>query len=175
MNTVSYLLGVPVDYYVGFGMNVVKEVVNAMGGVDYDVDISFTLNGRETVEGYQHMDGQQVLDYCRWRKGGRGDIDRIDRQQRIPGSPSLSRCSRPTRSRTSPTSTPRCRRTSTRTWIRSRSRPWPGSPRTCPWTTSPATPCRATAQYVGSTSYYIVYQNEKNEMVQEIFGVEARL
>ena len=83
MNTVSDLLGVKIDYYVGFGMNVVKDVVNAMGGVDYDVDIAFTLCGRETKTGMQHMDGQQVLDYCRWRKGGRGDVDRVDRQQRM--------------------------------------------------------------------------------------------
>lgn len=83
MKTVSDLLGVRVDYYVGFGMNVVKEVVDAMGGVYYDVDIEFTMNGRETKKGYQHMDGQKVLDYCRYRKGGRGDVDRVDRQQRI--------------------------------------------------------------------------------------------
>lgn len=83
MKTVSDLLGVRVDYYVGFGMNVVKEVVDAMGGVYYDVDIEFTMNGRETKKGYQYMDGQKVLDYCRFRKGGRGDVDRVDRQQRI--------------------------------------------------------------------------------------------
>ena len=41
------------------------------------------LRPRETKKGMQHMDGQQVLDYCRWRKGGRGDVDRVDRQQRM--------------------------------------------------------------------------------------------
>jgi len=83
INTVQNLTGVRVDYYVGFGMNVVKEVVNAMGGVDYDCDIEFTMCGRYTAKGMQHMDGQKVLDYCRFRKGGRGDVDRVDRQQRM--------------------------------------------------------------------------------------------
>ena len=78
--TVSKLLGVPVDYYVGFNMNVVKEVVDAMGGVDYEVDIEVTMNGRELHPGFQHLDGQAVLDYCRQRKGS-SDIARVGRQQ----------------------------------------------------------------------------------------------
>lgn len=83
MGTVSYLLGgIPISYYVGFNMNVVKEVVNAMGGVYYNVDTYVYMNGRELFEGYQHLDGQGVLDYCRLRKGS-SDLDRIDRQQRM--------------------------------------------------------------------------------------------
>lgn len=54
MNTVEHLLGVQVDYYVGFGMNVVKKVVDAVGGVDYDVDIAMTMNGRKLEKGQQH-------------------------------------------------------------------------------------------------------------------------
>ncbi len=81
-NTVSKLLGVPIDYYVGFNMNVVKEVVNAMGGVDYDVDVEVTMNGRKLYPGLQHLDGQGVLDYCRQRKGS-SDIARVGRQQKM--------------------------------------------------------------------------------------------
>lgn len=83
MGTISYLLGgIPIHYYVGFNMNVVKDVVNAMDGVDYYVDVEVKMNGRELHVGYQHLDGQAVLDYCRMRKGS-SDIERIDRQQRI--------------------------------------------------------------------------------------------
>ncbi len=83
MGTVKYLFGgIPVDYYIGFNMNVVKQVVDAMGGVDYDVDIDVTMNGRTLQPGMQHMDGQAVLDYARQRKGS-SDIARVDRQQRI--------------------------------------------------------------------------------------------
>lgn len=80
--TVEKLIGVKIGYYCGFNMNVVKEVVNAMGGVDYDVDIEVKMNGRELHPGMQHLDGQGVLDYCRQRKGS-SDIARIDRQQRM--------------------------------------------------------------------------------------------
>ena len=81
--TVSKLLGgIPVDYYLGFNMNVVKQVVDAMGGVDYNVDVAVNMNGRTLQPGQQHLDGQQVLDYCRQRKGS-SDIARVDRQQRM--------------------------------------------------------------------------------------------
>ncbi|MGI5878947.1 MAG: LCP family protein [Christensenellales bacterium] len=84
VNTVSaFLDGIPIDYYVGFDMNVVKQVINIMGGVWYDVDISFTMAGRPMKTGYQLLNGQQVLDYCRWRYSAGGDIGRIDRQQRM--------------------------------------------------------------------------------------------
>jgi len=81
--TVSKLLGgVPINYYVGFNMNVVKQVVDAMGGVDYYVDIPVTMNGRTLEIGQQHLDGQAVLDYCRMRKGS-SDIARVERQQNM--------------------------------------------------------------------------------------------
>lgn len=81
--TVSKLLGgVPVNYYVGFNMNVVKQVVDAMGGVDYYVDIPVSMNGRTLEVGQQHLDGQGVLDYCRMRKGS-SDIARVERQQNM--------------------------------------------------------------------------------------------
>ena len=82
MSTIEQLMKVNVDYYCAFNMNVVKEVVDAMGGVDYDVDVEVTMNGRTLSPGFQHLDGQGVLDYCRQRKGS-SDIARIDRQQRM--------------------------------------------------------------------------------------------
>lgn len=83
MGTVSQLFGdVPVNYYVGFDMQVVKDVVNAMGGVDYDVDVEVNMNGRTLSPGFQHLDGQAVLDYCRQRKGS-SDIARVKRQQNM--------------------------------------------------------------------------------------------
>lgn len=62
IKTVSNLFGgVKIHHYVGFDMNVVKEVINAMGGVDYDVDIEVSMNGRKLHPGQQHLDGQAVL------------------------------------------------------------------------------------------------------------------
>lgn len=83
MKTVSMLLGdIPINYYVGFDMNVVKDVVNAMGGVEYNIDTEVNMNGRTYALGLQHLDGQGVLDYSRQRHGS-SDIARVDRQQRI--------------------------------------------------------------------------------------------
>lgn len=82
-HTVELLLGVPVDYYLGVNMEGLKHVVNAIGGVDYDVDVKISLNGRVLEKGYQHLNGQQVLDYCRARKGISTDVGRNDRQQRM--------------------------------------------------------------------------------------------
>lgn len=84
METVSHFLGgIPIDYYVGVDMNVVKDFVDIMDGIYYDVDVRVKLGSRVIEKGYQHLDGQQVLDYARFRKTARGDIDRIERQQKI--------------------------------------------------------------------------------------------
>ena len=67
-----------------------KGLVNTIGGVDFDINIDFDLNGRKYKKGVQHMDGQAVLDYLRVRKEGNidesgedGDLNRIDRQKRM--------------------------------------------------------------------------------------------
>ena len=81
--TVELLFQVPIDYYAGVNMEGLKAVVDALGGVDYDVDVEIHLNGRMLETGMQHLDGQQVLDYCRARKGISTDVGRNDRQQRM--------------------------------------------------------------------------------------------
>ena len=86
METVSTTLGgIPVNYYIGVEMQAVKDIVDIIGGVWYDVDYEIDMNGRHLDTGYQLLDGQAVLDYCRARKGitSGTDIDRIDRQQRL--------------------------------------------------------------------------------------------
>ena len=86
MKTVSMLMGgIPVNNYVCFDMDVVMDVVNAMGGIDYDVDVAFDLDGRSLKTGLQHLDGQQVLDYCRVRESitGGTDIARTARQRKM--------------------------------------------------------------------------------------------
>lgn len=172
MNTVSDLLGVKVDYYVGFGMNVVKEVVDAMGGVDYDVDIEFTMNGRKTEKGLQHMDGQKVLDYCRFRKGGRGDVDRVDRQQRIlfaifetmlktnqvKNIPDIY-----TAVQENIDTNLDVMQIATLAYFAKDLSMDQIARHTVP----------GNGQYVGAKSYYIIYQDNKNQMVKEIFGVNG--
>lgn len=84
METVSkFIGGIPVDYYMGVDMTVFKDVIDLIGGVEYDVDVPCIMNGRELEAGLQILSGQQVLDYARNRNTGMADIDRIDRQQRV--------------------------------------------------------------------------------------------
>ncbi|NLV20810.1 MAG: LCP family protein [Syntrophomonadaceae bacterium] len=84
---VSDLLGVPVNYYVitnfaGFG-----KIVDILGGVDLDVetnmvhwDVSYSINLKK---GYQHLNGDQALQYVRYRGGPTADIGRTQRQQKF--------------------------------------------------------------------------------------------
>ena len=53
--------GIAVDYYYAVDMGAVKGLVNTIGGVDFDIDIGFDLQGREYKKGLQHMDGQAVF------------------------------------------------------------------------------------------------------------------
>ena len=75
--------GIPVPYYVGVDMDGLVALVDAMGGVDYDMDIEFEGTRGTIYEGYQHLDSQQVLDYLRVRKGFGTDVDRQERQRQL--------------------------------------------------------------------------------------------
>ncbi len=85
----EWMLGgeIPVDYYYAVDMNAVKGLVDAVGGVDFDLDLDFKIQGRSYVKGKQHMNGQAVLDYLRVRKnlgkGEEGDLNRINRQKKM--------------------------------------------------------------------------------------------
>jgi len=77
--------GIPVDYYYAVSMPVVKELVDIIGGVEYEIEMDFSMQGREYKAGKQFLDGQAVLDYCRVRKdiAESGDAHRVNRQKEI--------------------------------------------------------------------------------------------
>ncbi len=82
----SWMLGgIPVNYYYAVTMPAVKELVDVVGGVDYDMEIAFTMMGRSYSVGPTHLSGQGVLDYLRVRKNvqGSGDLNRINRQKEM--------------------------------------------------------------------------------------------
>ena len=80
-----------IDKYIAVTMPAVKELTDAIGGIDYNVDVNFRIQGREYKKGMQHLNGQGVLDYCRVRKNSGtgyisekgGDLNRVDRQRRM--------------------------------------------------------------------------------------------
>lgn len=85
MRSVETVLGdkIPINFYVGVDIPALKDLVDTLGGVDYNVDVRIDLNGRVIEPGMQHLDGQQVVDYCRARKGIDNDLGRVDRQKNI--------------------------------------------------------------------------------------------
>ncbi len=96
-DTVSEILGIPIDYYFGLDFQGFRDMINAVGGVDVNVPDSFTARypvnddpkinaGWTTVhftKGPQHMDGNRALEYARAREGT--DFARSRRQRQILG------------------------------------------------------------------------------------------
>ncbi|NLA11417.1 MAG: LCP family protein [Firmicutes bacterium] len=82
----DFLGGVPVHYYISLDMDGVVEIIDRLGGFYYDVDVECKTNygrGRTYLEkGYQHLNGNQFLNYVRYRAAD-GDLSRAERQQRI--------------------------------------------------------------------------------------------
>lgn len=81
---IEELLGVKVDYYASLNMNVLKKVVNAVGGVTVDNSFAFDYEGHHFKKGKQTLNGDEALKYSRMRyEDPRGDYGRQYRQQQI--------------------------------------------------------------------------------------------
>jgi len=82
-------MGIPIEHYVRFDFDSFREVVNALGGVEVDVDCPFTGYLRDyggwmrLAPGSHRLNGDQALIYVRDRKVSGGDLDRARRQQRF--------------------------------------------------------------------------------------------
>jgi polyisoprenyl-teichoic acid--peptidoglycan teichoic acid transferase len=74
--------GVPVERYVIVDFGGFKHVINAMGGVEVDVEDEIPPK-YGIKDGLQTLNGAQALFYARYRGTGGGDLDRIEHQQRL--------------------------------------------------------------------------------------------
>ena len=90
-DTLGYLYGIPINYFVEVDFTGFKTVVDALGGVTVNVQVPVVDdyypgdNGTLRVyiqTGVQHMTGSQALIYARSRHGS-SDFDRAARQQRV--------------------------------------------------------------------------------------------
>ena len=94
--TVSNTLEIPIHYYLKTNFSGLKNLVDAVGGVDVDVkerlrDPEYPCDADQTKScgldiraGIQHMDGTTALQYVRCRKGTCGnDFGRAARQQEL--------------------------------------------------------------------------------------------
>ncbi|QNQ82791.1 LytR family transcriptional regulator [Lactobacillus sp. PV037] len=81
--TVSKLLNTPVDYTMEVQMDALKNLVDALGGVDVKVPFTFTYNDH-FKKGWRHLSGSQALNYVRMRHDDpRGDYGRQKRQRQV--------------------------------------------------------------------------------------------
>ncbi len=90
---ITRLLGIPVDYYVTVDLRAFVELVNAIGGVDFDIPVNMDYDDPyqdlhiHFQSGLRHLDGAEALQVVRWRQNNDGtgyataDIGRIGTQQ----------------------------------------------------------------------------------------------
>lgn len=84
----SWLLGgIEVSKYCAVDMNTMIALGDAIGGVDFDLDMSYTgHSGKKYYTGMQHLDGLDIMDYLRARKNATRagtDIGRTGRQRAL--------------------------------------------------------------------------------------------
>lgn len=90
---IHQLLGFDFDKYIVFSFDAIEQFADIVGGVDYDVPINMYYDDPSQdlhihfTKGQQHLDGEEVVEFLRWRKNNdgtgypQGDIDRIAKQQ----------------------------------------------------------------------------------------------
>ncbi|WP_159723061.1 LCP family glycopolymer transferase [Enterococcus sp. CSURQ0835] len=84
MNTIENLLDIPIDHYVTINMRGLKDLVNAVGGIEVDNKRTFTLDGIKVKKGKQTLYGKKALAYARMRyEDPEGDVGRQKRQREV--------------------------------------------------------------------------------------------
>nr|WP_270287146.1 LCP family protein [Enterococcus casseliflavus] len=84
MNTVEKFLDIPIDHYVSINMAGLKELVDAVGGIEVNNEITFSQDGFDFAIGRTSLNGEQALAYSRMRyEDPNGDYGRQERQRKI--------------------------------------------------------------------------------------------
>ena len=90
-DTVEKFIGVPMDHYVIINIKAFQRIIDALGGIDINVEKRMFYedpwddDGGLVIDlrpGQQHMDGKTAVTYVRYRDE-EGDIGRIGRQQKF--------------------------------------------------------------------------------------------
>lgn len=77
-DTISDMLGIPIDFYVGINMDGFKVLVDELGGIEFNVPVHMSYDDPTQdlhihyEPGLQHLDGQDVLNVARCRKNSDG-------------------------------------------------------------------------------------------------------
>ena len=87
--SVEEITGLPIDYYAVINIDIFKDLVDALDGVD--VNIPYDMYYRDEAadltidfdEGPAHLSGEDAAKFIRYRHTLRGDIDRIENVKRL--------------------------------------------------------------------------------------------
>lgn len=81
---IENFLGINIDHYIGMDMEAIEPIVDALNGIEMEVDLNFQEDGCHLVKGKkQTLDGHMAYHYVCYRYTENGDIDRIARQQKF--------------------------------------------------------------------------------------------
>lgn len=83
IETVELFTGVEIDYYLGLNYLAFRDIVDLLGGVEFEVDRVVESQGLRLEPGLQILDGEAAFAVVNTRDDRLGDIDRIKRQQRF--------------------------------------------------------------------------------------------
>lgn len=91
IETVENYLEIPIQYYAQINFQGMVDLVNAVGGVEVDSPLDFTVQDSSEKadaihieKGKQHLNGEEALGYARMRKQDpRGDWGRQERQRQV--------------------------------------------------------------------------------------------
>ncbi|MEH7444918.1 LCP family protein [Bacillus sp. JJ1122] len=82
MNTVENFLDIPLDYYLQINMESFRDIVDAVGGVTVNNDLSFKYGGYDFPEEQIELHGEKALAFSRMRyEDPRGGFGRQYRQR----------------------------------------------------------------------------------------------
>ncbi len=85
--SVIEFLGIPIDYYIKINLEGVQNLVDDMGGIDVDIPKNMYYVDKagdlyiNLKKGPQHLEGNQAMQFLRFRHDRTSDIGRIQRQQ----------------------------------------------------------------------------------------------
>lgn len=84
MNSIEQLLDIPIDHYVTINLDGMEDLINAVGGIEVNNKIDFTLDDVHVPIGKQVLDGEKGLAYSRMRhEDPLGDVGRQARQREV--------------------------------------------------------------------------------------------
>lgn len=85
IKTVEKFLGIPIHYYIETNFEGFEGTIDILGGISINVEqrMYYPDEDIDLQAGLQKLNGHDALSYVRWRSDGKGDIGRIERQQKF--------------------------------------------------------------------------------------------